>query len=88
MKSYRELQERFSDPLGNLIRFALQEEISTAKPPCVWKKVRDKIRNPRQAYWSKWERQETIFAGSTLSLSIKSDMLYFLIADSILQIIR
>lgn len=71
-----------SDSWDSLIRDALQEEISDAKAPCVWRRIN------REVYHLKGKRQVrwTFYTESVFPLSVRADMSYLILGPIFQQI--
>ena len=89
MKVRENPQWQSSDSLDDLIRFALREEVSTAKSlPCVWRQIKKQVWRLKRERQVGWARQGVYCAESTLPLSVRADVFYFLLANSDLRMIR
>ena len=86
--SHEYFQERNSNQLDTLIRSALQDDVSLMKLPCAWKQIKKRV-------WQLKREREVMqaclsihCAESTQTFSIRADILYFLISNSVFGIIR
>lgn len=88
MKSHKKLHGQVSDSLDAMIRLALQEEVRVAKQSQRWKQIKARVWRIKQARLIESTSQETIFTRPPLPLSVSTNMLYFSIVDSALQMIK
>ena len=89
MKVRENPQWQSSDSLDDLIRFALQEKVSAVKSlPCVWRQIKKQVFQLERERQVGWARQDVYCAESTLPLSVRADVFYFLLANSDLRMVR
>jgi len=77
------LRERYSESLDTWIRSALEEEVSPLELPCAWRQIKKRVWQLRRERQPRWVRQDVYCVESLLSFSVRADMSYFLMTNSV-----
>ena len=88
MMSPENLRERYSDPLDIWIRSALQGEVSQLELPCAWKQIKKRVWRLRRERQPGWAHQDVYCVESLLPFSVRADMSYFLMTNSVFLAVR